>query len=118
VEEAMIGFKGRFFLKQYLPRKPTKWGIKAWGLADSANGYFLKCDIYKGKKEIWQQDLLLGEQVVLHLTENFWGKWHHIYFDNFFSSTNLMKNAIGTRNVQLWCYVLRRSGIRIFRIVT
>ena len=91
VDEAMIGFKGRFFLKQYLPGKPTKWGIKAWGLADSANGYLLKCEIYKGKKEIRHQDLLLGEQVVLQLTENFWGKWHHIYFDNFFSSTNLMK---------------------------
>ena len=91
VDEAMIGFKGRFFLKQYLPGKPTKWGIKAWGLADSANGYLLKCDIYKGKKEIRQQALLLGEQVVLQLTETFWGKRHHIYFDNFFSSTNLMK---------------------------
>ena len=27
VDEVMIGFKGRFFLKQYLPGKPTKWGI-------------------------------------------------------------------------------------------
>ena len=60
------------------------------GLAFSANGYLIKCDIYKGKKEIRQQDLLLGEQVVLQHTENFWGKWHHIYFDNFFGSTNLM----------------------------
>ena len=50
VDEAMICFKGRFFLKQYLTGKPTKWGIKAWGLADSANGYLLKCDIYKGEK--------------------------------------------------------------------
>jgi hypothetical protein len=90
VDEAMIGFKERFFLKQYLLGKPTKWGIKAWGLADSANGYLLKCDIYRGKKEIRQQDLLVGEQVVLQLTEYFWGKWH-IYFDNIFSSTNLMK---------------------------
>ena len=48
VDEAMIGFKGRYFLKQYLPGKPTKWGIKAWGLADCANGNLLKCDIYKG----------------------------------------------------------------------
>ena len=31
------------------------------------------------------------EQVVLQLTENFWGKWHNIYFDKFFSSANLMK---------------------------
>ena len=89
VDEAMTGFKGRFFLKHYLLGKPTKWGIKAWGLADSSNGYILKCDIYKGKKNR-QQDLLLGEQVVLQLTENFWGKWH-IYLDKFFSSTNLMK---------------------------
>jgi hypothetical protein len=50
VDEAMIGFKGRFFLKHYLPGKPTKWQIKAWGLANSANGHLLKCDIYKGKK--------------------------------------------------------------------
>ena len=93
VNEAMIGFKGRFFLEQYLPGKPTKWGIQAWGVADSVNGCLLKCDIYKvgKKKEIRQQDLLLGEQVVLQLTEKFWGKWHHIYFDNFFSSTYLMK---------------------------
>ena len=52
---------------------------------------FCNVSFIKGKKEIQQQDLLLGEQVVLQLTENFWGKWHHIYFDNFFSSTNLMK---------------------------
>jgi hypothetical protein len=38
VDEAMISFKGRFHLKQYMPKKPTKWGIKAWGLADSTNG--------------------------------------------------------------------------------
>ena len=51
VDEAMIGCMGRFFLKRYLPGKPTKWGIKAWGLADSVNGYLLKCDIYKGEKK-------------------------------------------------------------------
>ena len=52
VDKAKIGFKGRYFLKQYLPGKPTKGGIKVWGLADSVNGYLLKCDIYKGKKKI------------------------------------------------------------------
>jgi hypothetical protein len=50
VDKAMIGFNRRFFLKQYLPGKPTKWGIKVWGLADSAYGYLLKCEIYKGRK--------------------------------------------------------------------
>ena len=78
--------------------------IKAWGQADSANSYLLKCDIYKGKKEIRPQDLLLGAQGVLQLTENFWGKWHYIYFDNFFQVHKSYENAIGTRNVQLWHY--------------
>jgi len=48
--------------------------------------------VLRGKKEI-RQDLLLvllGEYAILQLTQNFWGKWH-IYFDNFLSSTNLMK---------------------------
>jgi hypothetical protein len=62
VDEAMIGLKGRFILKQYLPEKPTKWGINAWGIADSSNVYLLKCDMYKGKKETRDKDLLLGDK--------------------------------------------------------
>jgi hypothetical protein len=33
-----------------VPGKPTKWGIKSWGLANCATGYLPKCDIYKVKK--------------------------------------------------------------------
>jgi hypothetical protein len=45
-------------LKQYLLGKPTKWGIKAWGIAESSNGCLLKCDIYKGKKRNTGQGLI------------------------------------------------------------
>ena len=44
-DEAMIKFQGRSSLKQYMPMKPIKRGIKVWVLADSANGYFHKLDI-------------------------------------------------------------------------
>jgi hypothetical protein len=47
----MIGFKGRFCLKQYLHGKLYKWGIKAWGLADRANGYLLNVTFTKEKKK-------------------------------------------------------------------
>lgn len=30
IDESMIKFKGRIFCRQYLPAKPTKWGIKHW----------------------------------------------------------------------------------------
>ena len=39
VDEAMIPFKGRSSLKQYLPLKPVKHGFKVWVRADSTNGY-------------------------------------------------------------------------------
>ena len=38
VDETMVGFRGRFAAKQYMPNKPTKWGIKCFTLADSSNG--------------------------------------------------------------------------------
>ena len=41
VDETMIGFHGRFGAKQYIPNKPTKYGVKAFTLADSLNGYIL-----------------------------------------------------------------------------
>ena len=48
IDETMIGFRGRFGSRQYMPQKPTKWGIKAFTMADSANGYLLDAIIYTG----------------------------------------------------------------------
>ena len=39
IDETIISFKGRLSWIQYMPKKPHKWGIKAWALADSSNGY-------------------------------------------------------------------------------
>ena len=48
IDEAMVGFKGRLCFIQYLPQKPTKWGIKAYVLADSATGYVYSWRLYTG----------------------------------------------------------------------
>ena len=48
IDETMIGFKGRLGWIQYMPKKPTKWGIKAWALADSKTGYVWNFSIYTG----------------------------------------------------------------------
>ena len=49
VDETMVGFCGRFGAEQYMPAKPTKYGIKAFTLADSENGYLLGCLVYTGR---------------------------------------------------------------------
>ena len=39
IDESMISFKNRLSFFQYLPKKPHKWGMKAWVLADAQTGY-------------------------------------------------------------------------------
>ena len=61
VDEAMIKFQGRSSLKQYMPMKPIKRGIKVWVLGDSTNGYFSRFDVYTGRQE--NREVGLGEKV-------------------------------------------------------
>ncbi len=89
VDEAMIKFQGRSSLKQYLPKKPIKRGIKVWVLADSSNGYFSRLEVYTGKKGDRVEEGL-GARVVKDLTSDFIGRWNVVFFDNFFTSKRLL----------------------------
>ena len=51
IDEAMIKFQGRSTLKQYLPAKPTKRGIKVWCRADAHNGYLCEFQVHTGRAE-------------------------------------------------------------------
>ena len=96
IDEAMIKFQGRSSLKQYMPQKPIKRGIKVWVLADSTNGFFSRLEVYTGKKEHAERGL--GARVVKDLSCDFEGKWHRLYFDNFFTSKRLLCDleSVGT----------------------
>ena len=48
VDEAMVRFKGRSSLKQYMPKKPIKRGFKIWCLCDANGGYLQQFQIYAG----------------------------------------------------------------------
>ena len=93
VDEAMIKFQGRSSLKQYMPLKPTKRGIKVWVLADSHNGYFKKFEVYSGKKGN-STEKGLGAKVVKSLTSELHRKNHHVFFDNYFTSVNLLEDLL------------------------
>ena len=45
VDEGMIGFKGRLSFHQYMPAKPTKYGIKVWMAADASNGFVVNHEV-------------------------------------------------------------------------
>ena len=92
VDEGMIAFRGRLSFKQYMPAKPTKYGIKVWMAADSSNGYVLNFDVYLGKETNQRRIYGLGYDVVTKMIRPFMNKHHHVYFDNFFSSTTLLEH--------------------------
>ena len=64
VYEAMILFKGRSSMKQFMPLKPIKRGYKAWCAGDSLNGFMYNIDMYTGCSEVSGEDGL-GSRVVI-----------------------------------------------------
>ena len=92
VDEAMIKFQGRSSLKQYMPMKPIKRGIKVWVLGDSRNGYFSRFQVYSGKENTTESGL--GARVVKDLTSHIKGKNHHVFFDNFFTGTKIIHDLL------------------------
>ena len=72
VDEAMIKFDGRLLWKQYLPKKPVRWGIKIWCLCDSLTGYCLAFNVYTGREgDVVADDLGLGYRVVMGLMSDY-----------------------------------------------
>ena len=93
VDEGMIGFRGRLSFRQYMPAKPTKYGIKVWMAADSSNGYVLNFDVYLGKEVDGRRRIYgLGYDVVTKLIRPYMNRNHHVFFDNFFTSTKLLEH--------------------------
>ena len=93
IDEAMISFKGRLSFLQFLPKKPKKWGMKAWALADSKMGYVCNWSLYCGKENEQGREPL-GERVVTSLLTGLENKGYHVYFDNFYTSPSLCKRLL------------------------
>ncbi|MCG8074811.1 MAG: hypothetical protein JAY75_01030 [Candidatus Thiodiazotropha taylori] len=88
VDEAMVKFRGRLSFRQYLPAKPTKYGIKVWMRADPTNGYTNEFQVYTGR-EGNNREVGLATRVVLDLTRRIWGHFHIVNTDNYFTSPEL-----------------------------
>lgn len=88
----MVKFKGRSALKQYLPLKPIKRGIKIWERCDSKSGYVYDFNTYAGK-ELLASDGTLGERVVNKLLSTLHHNQVLVAMDRFFTSVRLMVNS-------------------------
>lgn len=105
IDEAMIPFKGRLSFKQYLPNKPTKWGIKVFVLADACTGYTKRIQIYTGKNTNLEAAVKTGltTRLCLDLVKGLESDHIKLFVDNFYTSPSLFirlyrkgVNACGT----------------------
>ena len=87
----MIPYYGRHGAKQHLHGKPIRFGYKVWSLA-TARGYMLQCEPYQGASTgNTLPHLGLGGSVVVDLISELpRDRQYMLYFDNFFSSLQLM----------------------------
>ncbi|KAL2095551.1 hypothetical protein ACEWY4_007699 [Coilia grayii] len=77
VDESIIKFKGRLSFRQYLPMKPTKWGVKVWVMAESSTGYVTNFQVYSGREGA--QEKGLAHRVVMDLARPYYGSLVHLY---------------------------------------
>ena len=108
----MIPFKGRTGLLIYMPTKPTKRGLKAWGLADAKTGYMYNWQLYLGRENVQTPRAVgVAYQVVTSLTEPLYNKGHVVYMDNFFASPALFEDLAQHQTGACGTLHVNRQGV-------
>ncbi|XP_062595326.1 piggyBac transposable element-derived protein 4-like [Saccostrea cucullata] len=109
IDEGMIAYKGRHKAKQYIPSKPTRWGLKVWLRCDSISGFCHQLDIYLGRDQ-YSRGISVGQEVVLKLTESLEGKNFHVFYDSFFTSIALARSLLEKRIFSCGTIMRNRKG--------
>ena len=111
-----------------MPKKPTKWGIKAWVAADSHNGYVWNLQIYTGTSILYKYYMTitylhsgkdhdanpekgLAHNVVMSLVSGLSGQGYHIYTDNFYTSPELFLDLYNNKFEACGTVCSNRKGI-------
>lgn len=91
VDEQLVPYRGRCSFRQYMPKKPAKYGIKIWATCDVNTSYAWKLQVYTGKAN-GKPEVNQGMRVVLEMTEGL--KGHTVTCDNFFTSFALAEELL------------------------
>jgi len=85
----MIGTRCDVSFLQYMPKKPTKFGIK---ISEAKTGYVVNFEIYTGKATGKEKGL--GYRVVMDLMKPYFLRGHCLFVDNFYSSVTLFVDLL------------------------
>ncbi|KAJ8973641.1 hypothetical protein NQ317_012343 [Molorchus minor] len=109
IDEQIVALKGRLGLKQYLQKKPKKWGVKIWVRA-GVSGYMYRFEIYQGSgggKELISDLGACAVWIIIRLSDDIGFCNHKIFFDNLFCSIPLLEIL---KKKQIWATGTIRSN--------
>ena len=112
----MVGFCGRYGSLQYMPQKPTRWDIKAFTLADAANGYLLNSLVYTGTQTLDQADTAYNNlpqpaRIVMDLMGQYLQKGYHLFTDRYKQTTS--KFSLYLASVVVSCPDIVRIKVKL-----
>lgn len=91
IDEMLPGFRGRCGFRQYIPSKPTKYGIKTFALTDARTIYVHNMEIYAGRQPEGPYCVSnKPSDVVKRLAEPLYGTGRNITADNWFTDIDLV----------------------------
>lgn len=105
IDESLMLWKGRLAMKQYIPMKRSRFGVKSYELCECGSGYIWNSIVHTGSHMSLTEspDGLVSSRIVLTLAKDLLGKGYAIYMDNWYSSPSLFQHlreqqtdAVGT----------------------
>ena len=105
VDESLMLFKGRLAMKQYIPMKRARFGLKLYELCESGSGYIWKAIVHTGPSMKLKDstDGLKSSQIVVTLVYELLGNGYCVFVDNYYTSPMLFRqlhnqqtDAVGT----------------------
>ncbi|XP_068110989.1 piggyBac transposable element-derived protein 4-like [Hyperolius riggenbachi] len=116
IDESLVPFHGRLGIKQYIPNKRARYGIKVYKLCESGSGYTFTFKIYEGKDSLIEPagcPPYMGtiERVVLDLLNPLLHQGYHLYVDNFYTSVPLFKFLFSVQTPACGTVRANRKGL-------
>ncbi|XP_071479178.1 piggyBac transposable element-derived protein 4-like [Diadema antillarum] len=104
IDEALIRFYGRLSFKTYNPRKPAKYGMKAYKICDPS-GYTWNFRLYTGKNS---EGII---QLVLGMMSSLLDKGYRLFMDNWYTSPALFTELFKRKTHACGTVRMNRKGI-------
>ncbi len=115
VDESTCPFKGRVNFKCFNPKKPNRFHIKLFMVSEAKTGYICGFNVYTGgdEKKPEKNEITTTTKTVLQLLESvgFLNMGHHIYFDNWYNSPELLQQLEKKKTYGCGTVRKRRKGL-------